>query len=181
MTHQYHLFETALGCMGVAWSGSAVTRFLLPQRDREAMGRKLSASAVEAGTVPGHIGSMIERIRSYASGERVELDDIPVDHGDADDFHRAIYAAARRLAFGVTTTYGALAADAGYPGLARETGAALGRNPVPLIVPCHRIVAAGNKIGGFSAPGGSATKEKLLRLEGARAAPEAAAQAAFAF
>jgi methylated-DNA-[protein]-cysteine S-methyltransferase len=99
----------------------------------------------------------------------------------ADLFRRAIYSAARKLGFGETTTYGGLADSAGHPGMARETGEALGRNPVPLIVPCHRILAAGGKIGGFSAPGGSSTKERLLALEGVQIGPPPPAQKAFAF
>ena len=93
----------------------------------------------------------------------------------------AIYDAARQLGFGETVTYGELAARAGYPGEARDTGQALGQNPVPIVVPCHRILAAGNKICGLSAPGGSATKEKLLNMEGVRVGPPPPAQAAFGF
>ena len=106
---------------------------------------------------------------------------MPVDLSGVDDFRLAIYAAARKLQFGETTTYGELAVRAGHPGLARETGAALGSNPVPLVIPCHRILAAGGKIGGFSAPGGSATKEKMLKLEGVRVGPPAPPQQSFGF
>ena len=111
----------------------------------------------------------------------VDFSGVPVDLDGVDLFQRAIYQAASKLGFGETTTYGGLADAAGHPGKARETGEALGRNPVPLIVPCHRILAAGGKIGGFSAPGGSATKEKLLALEGVRVGPPPAAQKTFAF
>jgi methylated-DNA-[protein]-cysteine S-methyltransferase len=93
----------------------------------------------------------------------------------------AIYDAARKLGYGETTTYGELAKRAGQPGLPRETGAALGANPVPLVIPCHRILAAGGKIGGFSAPGGSATKEKMLAMEGVRVGPPPPAQVSFGF
>ncbi len=98
-----------------------------------------------------------------------------------DAFRLDIYAAARRLRFGEVVTYGELARRAGHEGMARETGAALGANPVPLVVPCHRIVAAGGRIGGFSAPGGAATKEKMLELEGVRVGPPPSAQASFGF
>ena len=83
--------------------------------------------------------------------------------------------------FGETTTYGELAKLAGHAGLPRETGQALGANPVPLVIPCHRILAAGGKIGGFSAPGGSTTKEKMLALEGVRVGPPPAPQQSFGF
>jgi methylated-DNA-[protein]-cysteine S-methyltransferase len=85
------------------------------------------------------------------------------------------------LRFGETTTYGGLAEEAGYKGRAQDTGQALGRNPVPIVVPCHRILAAGNKIGGFSAPGGSAAKERLLEMEGVHVGPPPPAQQSFAF
>ena len=104
-----------------------------------------------------------------------------VDLDGVDDFRLAIYAAARKLGFGETTTYGELAKRAGRAGLPRETGQALGSNPVPLVIPCHRILAAGGKIGGFSAPGGSTTKERMLALEGVRVGPPPAPQQSFAF
>jgi methylated-DNA-[protein]-cysteine S-methyltransferase len=85
------------------------------------------------------------------------------------------------LSFGETTTYGGLAEEAGYKGRAQDTGQALGRNPVPIVVPCHRILAAGNRIGGFSAPGGSAAKERLLEMEGVHVGPPPPAQRSFAF
>lgn len=181
MTLSYHLFETAIGWIGLAWSERGVARLLLPQRDRDAMERKLAASGGRPADPPQHIQAVIEKLRRYAAGEAVDFGDVPVDLQGIDDFRLAIYDAARKLGFGTTTTYGGLAAAAGYAGLARETGAALGQNPVPIIVPCHRILAAGNKIGGFSAPGGSATKEKLLAMEGVAVGPPPKAQAAFAF
>ena len=155
----------------------------LPQRDREAMERRFAAKLDGAGPAepPAAIAAAIELIKRYAEGEEVDFSSVPVDLDGVDLFPRAIYEAARKLDFGETTTYGGLADAAGQPGKARETGEALGRNPVPMIVPCHRILAAGGKIGGFSAPGGSATKEKLLTLEGVRVGPPPAAQKAFAF
>jgi methylated-DNA-[protein]-cysteine S-methyltransferase len=120
-------------------------------------------------------------LRRYGAGEPVDFSGVPVDLDGVDPFRRAIYDTARGLRFGETTTYGGLAEAAGHPSKARETGEALGRNPVPLIVPCHRIHAAGGRIGGFSAPGGSATKERLLALEGVRLGPPPPAQQAFAF
>lgn len=181
MTLSYKLFETPIGWIGIAWSDRGLARLALPQRDRDAMERKLAAGGATPGEPPRHIQAVVEKIELYAAGEAVEFGDVPVDLSKADDFERAIYEAARKLGFGVTTTYGGLAAAAGYPGLARETGAALGKNPVPLVVPCHRILAAGNKIGGFSAPGGSATKERLLAMEGVAVGPPPKPQAAFAF
>ncbi|WP_274628062.1 methylated-DNA--[protein]-cysteine S-methyltransferase [Arvimicrobium flavum] len=181
MSLSYHLFETAIGWIGVAWSERGIARLLLPQRDRDAMERKLAATGALPSPPPAEILAVIDKVKRYAAGEAMEFGDVAVDLAGADDFQLAIYEAARKLSFGVTTTYGGLATAAGHAGLAREAGAALGRNPVPIIVPCHRILAAGNKIGGFSAPGGSTTKEKLLAMEGVAVGPPPKAQASFAF
>ncbi|MBA3447924.1 MAG: methylated-DNA--[protein]-cysteine S-methyltransferase [Pseudaminobacter sp.] len=179
------VFETALGFMGVAWSPAGLTRLRLAERDAAAIERRLSGSASapqsQSSDAPRWIAELIQAIKAYAKGEAVEFSRVAVDLAGVDDFPRAIYAAARRLSFGEVTTYGELAALAGHPGLARETGAALGANPVPLVVPCHRILAAGGRIGGFSAPGGSIAKERMLRLEGVRVGPPAPAQASFGF
>lgn len=177
-TPHYHLFETELGTIGIAWRGDAVVRLLLPQRDVAAMARKLEAFGATAGEPGPAVSRIIDMIRRYCAGEDVDFSGVDVDAGDVGDMRSAIYSALRKVGHGETLTYGELAKRAGYPGMAREIGEAMGKNPVPLIVPCHRVLAAGGKIGGFSAPGGVATKEKMLRLE--RALPEPA-QAGFGF
>lgn len=176
----YHIIDTALGPIGIAWSDVGLCRLLLPQRDRDAMERRLASLDAQPAEPAGAIAELARRIARYADGEHVEFNDIALDMGEIDDFRAAIYAGALTLKFGVTTTYGELAKMAGHAGLARETGVALGQNPVPLVVPCHRILAAGGKIGGFSAPGGSTTKKKMLALEGVVIDPPPA-QNAFAF
>jgi methylated-DNA-[protein]-cysteine S-methyltransferase len=179
------VFETALGFIGLAWSGRGVNRLFLADKSREAVERRVLRHAGVPATPdrnrPQWIVELIAAIRAYAAGEEVDFTEIPVDLAGVDDFRLAIYDAARKLGFGETTTYGELAKRAGHGGLPRETGAALGSNPVPLIIPCHRILAAGGKIGGFSAPGGSVAKERMLTLEGVHVGPPPAAQAAFAF
>jgi methylated-DNA-[protein]-cysteine S-methyltransferase len=177
------VFQTELGFMGIAWSAAGLTRLCLPQGNRESVERRLLRldGPVPAGERPCWVRDLIDAIRSYASGETVDFSAVPVDLGGVDDFRLAIYAAARKLAFGEVTTYGELARRAGHPTMARETGAALGTNPAPLVIPCHRIMAAGGKIGGFSAPGGSATKEKMLTLEGVSVGPPPSAQVSFGF
>lgn len=179
----YAIVDTAIGPVGVAWSADGICRVALPERNRERMEARFAArlDGARAGEPPAKIAAAIALIKRYADGETVDFSSVPVDLDGADLFRRAIYGAARRLGFGETTTYGGLADAAGHPGKARETGEALGRNPVPLIVPCHRILAAGGKIGGFSAPGGSSTKEKLLNLEGVQVGPPPPAQKAFTF
>jgi methylated-DNA-[protein]-cysteine S-methyltransferase len=179
----YHVFETSIGWLGIAWSEKGLTQLQLPERDRAATERRLQRRAPNGveGEPPAWIADIIEILKRYADGAPVDFSSVPVDLAGVDTFRLAIYDAARRLGFGETTTYGELAASAGYPDGARDTGQALGQNPVPIVVPCHRILAAGNKIGGFSAPGGSATKERLLKMEGVRVGPPPPAQTSFGF
>lgn len=187
-----HVFETAIGWFGLAWRGETIIASSLPARDRAATARNLARTlgglvtggkAREAGDgdLPPAIAALVARIRAYADGAEDDFCDVPVALEEVGAFRRAIYQAARRLAHGEATTYGELAASAGHPGMARETGAALGANPIPLIVPCHRILAAGGRIGGFSAPGGIDSKRRLLALERARLGKPDAAQASFGF
>jgi methylated-DNA-[protein]-cysteine S-methyltransferase len=178
------VFETALGFVGIAWSGKGLTRLCLFQRDRAGVERRLErlgTPARDGHDAPAWVTALVGDIRAYADGEEIDFAGVPVDLSGIDDFRLAIYDAARRLAFGETTTYGELAKRAGHAGLPRETGQALGANPVPLVIPCHRILAAGGKIGGFSAPGGATTKERMLALEGVRVGPPPAPQQSFAF
>ncbi|RRH95279.1 methylated-DNA--[protein]-cysteine S-methyltransferase [Mesorhizobium tamadayense] len=183
ITAGHAVLETVIGFMGIAWSEKGLIRLCLPERSREAVERRLfrHAGVSSATEQPKWVVELIASIKAYAAGEDVDFSGVPVDLDGVDDFRLAIYDAARKLGFGETTTYGELANRAGHAGLARETGAALGANPVPLVIPCHRILAAGGKIGGFSAPGGSTTKEKMLAMEGVRVGPPPAAQASFGF
>jgi methylated-DNA-[protein]-cysteine S-methyltransferase len=179
------VFETALGFVGIAWSEKGLTRLCVFQRDRAAVERRLerlgAVGSSGADNPPAWVAALVGDIRAYAEGEEIDFSGVPVDLAGVDDFRLAIYEAARKLSFGETTTYGELAKRAGHAGLPRETGQALGANPVPLVIPCHRILAAGGKIGGFSAPGGSTTKERMLALEGVRVGPPPAPQQSFAF
>lgn len=181
---RYTLIETTLGWAGMAWTGRGICRVQIPSGDREATRTRLlrGMSGAAEAEPDGWAAEAAALLRAYCDGERVDFSRVPLDLGDADPFRLAIWEAARRLAYGETTTYGGLAEAAGRKGMARETGEALGKNPVPIIVPCHRIVAAGGKLGGFSAPGGATTKARLLAME--KAEPPAArdgAQARFAF
>ncbi len=179
------VFETELGFVAIAWSQVGLTHLALPERDREAAERRAARWAAEAvetlEEAPAFVSEAVALIRRYAQGEAIDFSVLPLDLAGIDPFRRAIYAAALKLGQGEVTTYGELADHAGFPRMARETGAALGRNPLPLVVPCHRILAAGGKIGGFSAPGGTVTKERLLSHEGVQLGPPPPAQASFAF
>ena len=168
-TH-HHLFDTAIGTCGVAWSARGLAGVQLPEKDSAATERRLAAKSKSSGPAPPPpaIAALIEDIRRYLAGEKVDFSAVPVDFDGIDDFRRKIYGALRGIGFGRTTTYGELARATGAADweAAREVGDAMGRNPVPLVIPCHRCLAAGGKLGGFSAYGGTSTKAKLLALEG---------------
>ena len=121
---------------------------------------------------PLEVHDVIARATRYFAGERNDFADIPVDLGEQSPFFMRIYAAVRKLGWGETATYGAIAQTLGAgPEYARDVGQAMAGNPVPLIVPCHRVTAAGGKIGGFSAPGGSMSKALMLEIEGVTLGP----------
>jgi methylated-DNA-[protein]-cysteine S-methyltransferase len=164
----YCLFETAIGACGVAWSERGVTRLQLPERSRSATESRLRGreANARAGVPPAAVRAAIRLLERYFAGEAVDLSGVALDLGAVSPFHRKIYDAARALAWGKTATYGELARRAGARDAARAVGQAMGKNPVPIIIPCHRVLAAGGKIGGFSAHGGASTKQHLLTLEG---------------
>jgi methylated-DNA-[protein]-cysteine S-methyltransferase len=168
--HHHHLFDTALGTCGVAWNARGLIAVQLPEKTRAATERRLAVRAGSAGAAapPAWVEALVADIQRYLAGERVDFSAVAVDLENLEPFRQRLYAALRETPYGATTTYGALAQRLGLddPQAARDVGAAMGRNPVPLVIPCHRVLAAGGRLGGFSAPGGSATKAKLLALEG---------------
>jgi methylated-DNA-[protein]-cysteine S-methyltransferase len=128
------------------------------------------------------VATVIAAAQRYFAGEAVDFSDVAVDLDGQDDFFRRIYAATRALGYGQTSTYGTLAKELGAgPEAARDVGQAMAKNPVPLIIPCHRVLAAGGKVGGFSAPGGSNSKVKMLALEGIDLSPPPPAQQSLGF
>src|SRR5262245_28336072 len=165
------VFDTAIGTVDVAWSEHGLVTVQLPARDRAATERRLISRTRSSGAPPPPaIAALIADISRYLAGERIDFSAVPVDLSGLDPFRRKLYETMRALPWGTTTTYGALARTIGLANWegARDVGEAMGRNPVPIVIPCHRVLAAGNKLGGFSAPGGAATKAKLLALEGVR-------------
>jgi len=172
-TPSFTLFDTAIGRCGIAWSERGVTRIAFPEKSEAATRARLLRRLREARetTPPPMIASVIEGIVALAAGEKRNLADAMLDMDGVGEFERRVYEAALRIPPGETLTYGDIAIRLGDRLLARDVGEALGRNPFPIIVPCHRVLAAGNRIGGFSAPGGSATKLRLLAIEGARVEP----------
>lgn len=173
----YCLFETALGACGIAWretsdSGSqaAVIAVQLPEATSQATESRIArkAGSNQRSAPPPEIAAVIEKVRLHLGGEVQDLRTVAVDLSEVSPSFRQIYQATREIPPGQTRTYGEIAKAVGQPGAAQEVGQAMAKNPVPIIVPCHRVSAAGGKLGGFSAPGGPATKAKLLAIEGAQ-------------
>ena len=170
----YFIFETRGGFCGIAWNGVGITCFQLPARSAEAVERSLRrrVPGAKAGTPAGEVAEAVVEAKRYFEGERADFTRFTLDLGKQDAFFERIYDAARRLGWGHTTTYGALAKQLGAgPEAARDVGQAMAQNPVALIIPCHRVLAAGGKVGGFSAPGGTASKMRMLELEGVHVEP----------
>ena len=167
----FHLFDTAIGPCGLAWNSAGLVQVQLPEASEAATEARLGrvASATWTDTLPRSIQDCAGCMRAYFDGETVDFTDVALDMRRASAFNARVYTALREVGWGQTTTYGALAKSLGDPHAARAIGAAMGKNPWPLLVPCHRVLAASGKIGGFSAYGGRATKRHMLQLERADA------------
>jgi methylated-DNA-[protein]-cysteine S-methyltransferase len=167
---QYTLFETAIGWAGLAWGDrQRLVGVHLPEADRETARRSFLRrfpDAVETAPTP-MIDDAIAAIRDLLTGQPADLTHLPIDIERVPEFNARVYEIARAIPPGETLTYGEIAVKLGDRLLARDVGAALGQNPWPIVVPCHRVTAAGGKLGGFSARGGVNTKAKLLAIEGA--------------
>lgn len=166
----FHLFATAIGDCGVVWSGRGIAGMQLPEKSASATRARIARRFPDAreAAPPPEIARAIADVVALLGGEGKDLGSIAVDLDRNSEFDRRVYAVARSIPPGGTLSYGEIAAQLGDRQLAREVADALSRNPVPLIVPCHRVLAAGGKMGGFSAPGGVRTKLRLLSIEGAR-------------
>jgi methylated-DNA-[protein]-cysteine S-methyltransferase len=168
------VFETPLGSCAIAWRGRLVAATALPRAGAElalaGLRRRLPGATLAAP--PAEVRAVVEDIAALLAGEPRRLEEAELDWSGVAAFDRRVYEAARRIEPGVTLAYGEVAARCGVPGRAREIGAAMGRNPFPLIVPCHRVVAADGALGGFSAAGGRQTKRRLLEIEGAAIAAQ---------
>ena len=167
----FTLFDTPIGVCAVVWRSGArgLIGTLLPESSPQATRvrvRRRFKGAVESRP-DADVRQIATRITALLHGEHDDLADVPLDLHGLPAFHGRVYALARSIPPGATCTYGELAARLGEPGAARAVGQALGANPFPLIVPCHRILAAGQRAGGFSANGGVHTKLRLLQIEGA--------------
>ncbi|MCA2374017.1 methylated-DNA--[protein]-cysteine S-methyltransferase [Agrobacterium genomosp. 3 str. CIP 111-78] len=166
----YIVFPTALGHCGLAWAGRGIARLQLPGADAGET-EKLLLKRFPSSTIAvpdTRTREVIAMITRYFSGEAIDFTPIELDLAGQERFFLDVYEVARQIGWGRTTTYGGIVKDLGL-GMekARDVGQAMAKNPVPLIIPCHRVLAAGGRLGGFSAPGGTTTKLRMLDLENA--------------
>lgn len=163
-------FETEIGPCGIAWSDKGITAFQLPEATAELTAERLVKKAPEAGDraakLPKHISAAIKSVQKHLAGKPQSFADIEIDFSAVEGFTADVYRALQKVPAGTTLTYGELAGAAGKPSAARAVGRAMATNPVPVLVACHRVFAAGGKPHGFSAYGGIVTKQKILELEG---------------
>lgn len=167
----FAVFDTAIGACGLAWGPRGLLGVQLPQDDpgadatRHRMRQRFPTLA--EAPPPANAQRAIAAVQALLDGTHDDLRHIELDMAGVSDFHRRVYEIARRIPPGRTRTYGEIAAELGDLGLSRAVGQAMGLNPFAPVVPCHRVLAAGNKPGGFSAGGGALTKLKMLDIEGA--------------
>jgi methylated-DNA-[protein]-cysteine S-methyltransferase len=165
------IFETAIGACALAWNpDGGIAGAQLPEASEQGTRNRMRRQyplAVECEP-PAAIRDVIRRVRNHLEGHADDLLDVPLDVADVPEFNQRVYAVTRAIPPGRTLTYGEVAAKIGEPGAARAVGQALGHNPFAPIVPCHRVLAAGQAGGGFSAEGGVATKLRMLQIERAR-------------
>jgi methylated-DNA-[protein]-cysteine S-methyltransferase len=162
------LFDTAIGTCGIAWSEAGLRAVQLPEATADRAMHRLRNRAGEAhgGSRPVFVDVAIRRLIKLLDHGRAELHDLPIDDHDAPALDKRIWARTRQIPAGTTLSYGELAAQLDPPPIPRAVGQAMGRNPWPLIVPCHRVLAADGTMGGFSAAGGPTLKRRLLEIEG---------------
>ncbi len=155
-------FDTPLGRCAVRWTDAGISRVLLP-----GVSGRTGPRYEDAADLPMFVRHAVEGMITVLVGGSPDLRDVPLDVQGIDELRRAVYAATREIPPGTTRSYGEVARAIGRPDAARDVGGALARNPYPIIVPCHRVVAANGALTGFSAPGGLETKRRMLELEGA--------------
>jgi methylated-DNA-[protein]-cysteine S-methyltransferase len=167
----FSLFDTAIGCCGIVWSERGIAGVQLPGRSRDATNKHVRQRFPQARATapPDPVRHVIADIAALLGGVPRDLGHVAIDTQGVSDFERRVYDVARSIRPGSTLSYGEIAERLGDRTLARDVAAALSQNPFPIIVPCHRVLAAGGKMGGFSAPGGVRTKLCLLSIEGAQA------------
>ena len=170
MTDQHFtLFDTPIGVCGIEWGPRGINGVQLPMGNAEKTRNRIHQrrGEIHEAEPPAEVQHAIGRIVDLLAGKPDDLRDIALDLDGVPAFNRGVYDIARSIPPGQTLTYGDIARRLGGVELSRDVGQALGRNPCPIVVPCHRVLAAGQKPGGFSANGGVVTKLKMLAIEGA--------------
>jgi len=169
----YTLFDTPVGECGIAWrDDGAVVGTQLPEARASDTARRLAERFdAQAAPPPASVQRTIDRMVASLRGEADDLADVDLDLSSLPPFQQRVFEVVRRIPAGETMSYGEVAAAAGSPGAARAVGQALGRNPFPIVIPCHRVLAAGGRIGGFTATGGVSVKAKMLAAEGVSPRP----------
>lgn len=171
----YTLFPTAIGTCGLLWADTGILALQLPEAtDALTVRRMVGDHEATEAEPPAGIQDVIASVQALTEGGNVDLTHVPLDMARVSSYNRRLYEAIRAIPPGLTRTYGEIAADLGEPGAARAVGRAMGQNPWPIIVPCHRVVAANGKTGGFSAYGGVSTKLRLLAIEQAHRSTDGA-------
>ena len=167
----FALFETPIGTCSLVWQGATIVGLRLPEASPAAVRARIERRwpNAEEKTPPPDMQKVIDRVLALLSGHPIDLSDVPLDFGAAPQFHKRAYEVARKIPAGETMTYGEIARRLGAPHESREVGQAMGKNPIAIIMPCHRVLGADGKMGGFSANGGVATKRRILEIEGAAA------------
>ena len=160
------VFETALGHFGLGWTEAGICRVWLPGEAPDALLKRQAERGFSTTEPDRSIAQVLDRIEDYADGHETDFSAVALDLSGVPVSHRRAYALLLQVGWGQTLTYGDLARELGDVGLSRAVGQAMGANPIPLIIPCHRVLASDGKPGGFSAPGGAASKVRMLALEG---------------
>jgi len=166
----FALFDTAIGRCAIVWSARGIAGTGFPEGSEQATRKRILRRhpCAREALPPRDVQDVIDDIVAMLAGSPRDLSCVPIDRAGLSDLQRRVYDIARKIPFGATLAYGEIAERLGDRALARDVGEALGDNPFPIIVPCHRVLAAGGKMGGFSAPGGVRTKLRLLEIEGAQ-------------
>src|SRR3954471_19686412 len=169
MTQHFAIFDTAIGRCGIAWGEHGINAVQLPMSSEDKTRARIRQryGAIAEAPPPAEVQRAMDGIVDLLAGKPNDLSDVVLDLEGVPEFDRGVYDIARTIAPGKTMTYGDIAKRLGGLDLSRDVGQALGHNPCPIVVPCHRVLAAGGKPGGFSANGGVATKLKMLAIEGA--------------
>ena len=167
----FTLFDTPIGTCSLVWKGDTIVGLRLPEASSATTRARITRRwpGAEEQAPPPVMQAVIDRVLDLLAGGKVDLSDVPLDFGEAPEFHQRAYAVARTIPPGQTMTYGEIAKRLGAPQESREVGQAMGRNPIAILMPCHRVLGADGKMGGFSANGGVAIKRRILEIEGAAA------------